>query len=343
MSRFGRKVAKPPKPPVPEVEADLVSHRGATGPLGLADLEQELTRTGAAYGMEAHVAAFTAQNWGGRHENEDRIMTVKDVHGSLDFYTIGVLDGHDTEAASDSVSRLLPAALSKHLKDGKTMEQAYTMAMAEVEDALKKLVATAGTCICSCTVAGRFVWCANLGDCRAALIPLQVPETSTTPTKATGLCWMSRDHKASSPEEMRRIREAGGTVVDGRVEGLEPSRTLGDFDVKMQVKPGVISIVPEVRCRELGTGGAPSQAVLICATDGVWDVISGQDICDLIHARKELSGLQLAALRGSAGKADTRPLQVLAEDLVQFAIARGSRDDCTAVAALLSVVPNREV
>ena len=27
-------------------------------------------------------------------------------------------------------------------------------------------------------------------------------------------------------------------VVDGRVEGLEPSRTLGDFDVKMQA-PGI--------------------------------------------------------------------------------------------------------
>lgn len=131
--------------------------------------------------------------------------------------------------------------------------------------------------------------------------------------------------------------QAGGVVTDGRVEGLEPSRTLGDFDVKNHVKEGVISIVPEVRRYELGDGTSPAYAVLVCATDGVWDVLMGQDVCDLIQARKELGRL-LAAVREGA-TADRKPLQDLAEDFVQFSIAKGSSDDCTALVALVAVGP----
>merc|ERR1712060_279305 len=105
-------------------------------------------------------------------------------------------------------------------------------------------------------------------------------------------------------------------------------------DVKMAVKPGVISIVPEVRRIELSED-ASAQAIIVCATDGVWDVISGQDICDLIHSRKEIAKLQ--EVIGEIKKPNLQPLKDLAEDLVQFSVARGSRDDCTAIVALVSV------
>ncbi|EER16886.1 hypothetical protein Pmar_PMAR004738 [Perkinsus marinus ATCC 50983] len=66
--------------------------------------------------------------------------------------------------------------------------------------------------------------------------------------------------KASATYERRRISQAGGNVSDGRVAGvLEPSRTIGDFDVKMKIPPDVISITPEVRCVDLlstGRGGS---------------------------------------------------------------------------------------
>merc|ERR1712173_106761 len=82
--------------------------------------------------------------------------------------------------------------------------------------------------------------------------------------KVENLVWLSRDHKASCAYEKDRIQKAGGKVVEGRVEGLEPSRTLGDFDVKCAVRPGVVSIVPEVRRHELGDGSRPFQGVLVC-------------------------------------------------------------------------------
>lgn len=324
---------------MPEFEADVlhaVQQSGTAVPANLDAVAADCADTELACKVE--VACYTVMNFGGRHGNEDRVITARGVHGELPFHTIGVLDGHDTAQASDAVAKLLPATLAKHLKGGEPMEQAFCSTMEECEESLKKLVETAGTCVCSCTVAGRHVWCANLGDCRAALVLLQVPESAAGPTKALRLCWMSRDQKASSPDEVARIRAAGGRVSNGRVEGLEPSRTLGDFDVKLAVPPDVISIVPEVRCVTLGDGRVPAQAIVVVATDGVWDVISGQDICDLIHARKELAALQTSMLRDGP-RADSQPLRDLAQDLVQFAVARGSEDDCTAVAGMISVAP----
>lgn len=304
-----------------------------------------------ARSTRVEVEHHTARNWGGRHENEDRVMCHRDtVPGShLTFDLVGVLDGHDTEAASDLVSSRLPHEVSGCLKQGSTVAEAHTLSMAKLEDDLKSVTSSAGSCVLSCLVSGRFLWCANLGDCRACLIGLAVPDapsgSSTAPTgaavkpKVTGITWMSTDHKASCPSEKARIIQAGGQVQDGRVEGLEPSRTLGDFDVKAQVPKGVISIVPEVRRYEfVPDGTSPAQAVLVCATDGVWDVLGGSDIVDLIRARKEICRLQTAVANESE-RPDREVLKLLAEDLVQFSIAKGSRDDCTAIVAFISVPP----
>jgi len=297
------------------------------------------------------VESYSVRNWGGRHENEDRVMSHRDElpESRLGFHTVGVLDGHDTEAASDMVSMRLPNEVGRCLKEGCSVVDAYTKSMAALEDQLKAVTSSAGSCVLSCTIAGPFLWCANLGDCRAILVPLAVPDpagavkTPATPAlkpKVNGIVWMSKDHKASCPSEKLRIEQAGGQVYDGRVEGLEPSRTLGDFDVKAQVNKGVISIVPEVRRHEfVPNGSTPAQGVLICATDGVWDVLTGKDVCDLIVARKEICQLQTDVAAGSE-EVDRQVLKALAEDLVQFSIAKGSRDDCTAIVALISVPPN---
>lgn len=329
---------------IPEVYADVVS--SATKAQSLADLVEARRQSAAQCRVE--VKHHTAKNWGARHDNEDRVMASSESYGAqaLGFHTIGVLDGHDTADASDLVSRELPGVLAKFLKKGMSVVEAYTEAMSELEESLKNTNSTAGTCVLSFTVADRFVWCANLGDCRGCLVHLHVPDADHPAVqiggapKVKGLSWMSLDQKASTAEERKRIAEAGGMVIDGRVEGLEPSRTLGDFDVKLNVKKGVISIVPEVRCLELGDGG-PAQAVLVCATDGVWDVLSGQDVCQLVTARKEFTRLQ-ASVHSGQQSSHVKCLKDLAEDLVQFSIARGSRDDCTAVVALVSIQPRAE-
>mmetsp|Transcript_18705 Transcript_18705/g.43738 ORF Transcript_18705/g.43738 Transcript_18705/m.43738 type:complete len:341 (-) Transcript_18705:99-1121(-) len=334
MSRFKPKY--PAKEEILEAEAPVID--SSSKPQGLEDvlLPQGCHGTpDRPAGSFVQVSHFTARNWGGRHENEDRWMSYADVYHprSMSFHSVGVMDGHDTEQASDLVSKTLPVALGKLLKEGKDFVTAYTLALEECEETLSTFSTTAGSCVLSATLAGRHLWCANLGDCRSALVTLQAPASKKpNAAKVAGLHWMSVDHKASSLAEKTRIEKAGGKVVDGRVEGLEPSRTIGDFDVKAQVKKGVISIVPEVRRIDLGED---TQAVLVCATDGVWDMLSGQDVCDLIVARKDIVKLQDSIGHGPTAS-DCRVLDELAQDLVQFSIAKGSRDDCTAVVAMIS-------
>lgn len=354
-SRFGKPAAPKPPPIEEEMARVLQNYTATTGAAAGAGLLLELGELSNDGKVEepphacfVEVEHHTARNWGGRHENEDRVMATRDELPDcrLFFHTVGVLDGHDTEVASDLVSSRLPNEVGRRLKQGSSVVEAYTRAVEELEDQLKTVTSSAGTCMLSCTIAGRFLWCANLGDCRAILVPLAVPDAVPSPVlkpKPTGITWMSQDHKASSPHEKLRIESAGGQVYDGRVEGLEPSRTLGDFDVKAQVNKGVISIVPEIRRHEfVPKGSSPAQAVLVCATDGVWDVLSGHDVCNLIVARKEICKLQ-ADLAAGSERPDRKVLKLLAEDLVQFSIAKGSRDDCTAIVALISVPPASDV
>jgi len=110
--------------------------------------------------------------------------------------------------------------------------------------------------------------------------------------------------------------------------------------VKLSTKPGVISIVPEVRQFNIrpGESSLGRRAVLLCGTDGVWDVLTGQDVCKLIHARKDLGTFFTADAINQAPDAGSKALADLAEDIVQFAVAKGSRDDCTCVAAMITVM-----
>jgi serine/threonine protein phosphatase PrpC len=374
MSRFGKAVVEKKQPILEGSAVVLPAVRSResgdfeASSSGDSLLELEKSRAGTdSLNCFVEVEHYSVQNWGGRHGNEDRVMTHSDTmpNSSLSFHTLGVLDGHDTEVASDLASRLLPVELAKLLKRGCPVTEAYTRAMKTVEEKLKDVTSSAGTCVLSCTIAGNSLWCANLGDCRAILVPLAVPyrpgtrspskgasqevslpggaATRVPPTKGVmkpkvlGMTWMSEDQKASKPAEKLRIRKAGGQILDGRVAGLEPSRTLGDFDVKAAVAKGVISIVPEVRRHEfVPDASTPAQAVLVCACDGVWDVLSGQDICDLITARTEICDLQIE-MAARSWAPDRGVLQVLAKDLVEFSVAKGSKDDCTAVVAMISV------
>merc|ERR1711879_686911 len=104
-------------------------------------------------------------------------------------------------------------------------------------------------------IGGQKVWIANLGDCRGLAVSLG-GEASL----------LSVDHRVGEGAEYKRIVQAGGSVVGNAVEGLMPSRTLGDADVKTRCPPGVILAEPEIRVWE-------GQGVLVVATDGLWDVL----------------------------------------------------------------------
>mmetsp|Transcript_10803 Transcript_10803/g.17687 ORF Transcript_10803/g.17687 Transcript_10803/m.17687 type:complete len:135 (-) Transcript_10803:248-652(-) len=86
---------------------------------------------------------------------------------------------------------------------------------------------------------------------------------------------MCSAHRPKLPEESARIRESGGFVTArGRVNGiLAVSRALGDIPLQPFVTPE-----PEVTETHLTT----DDEFLILACDGVWDVLSKEQACEVV-------------------------------------------------------------
>jgi len=236
--------------------------------------------------------------------NEDRIkgecFPFNARNQEMLLTSLTVCDGHDGGLAAQLVHENYNPNLCQQLERyGGDYVNASTDTFAVLEENLKPKNTTSGACVLNCIVAGRHLWCSNLGDCRGCFIPIEsVPSGSNEPGQFTlgQLTWLSRDLKASDPGEIQRITAAGGRVVEGRVMGiLEPSRTIGDFDVKERTKHAaapIISITPEVRYMDMGQNKNTRDKVglgfIVLATDGVWDFTTARDLCDAIknHAGK---------------------------------------------------------
>lgn len=298
---------------------------------------------------------YSEENRPGYHANEDRFFcehhqTPKD--SSFDnVYICGVLDGHDGSIAAETACEQISAIAYGHIQKHVPIPEAFPKTMKDVEENLRALKMTAGCCVNTCCVWGRYIWCANLGDCRSLFIPLSAFEKDDFQTGS--FVWLSRDQKGSMPHEKERITKLGGKVENGRVEGLEPTRTLGDFDIKGKTRQGVISITPEVRmvdviaeCEKIEKGISTAQGLVIMATDGVWDVTLGKDILGIINMRSKQIRVLQKYLAQQGQEFDPHSLNAgvldqIAQDIVTFSVSKGSIDDCTVIVSSVSVARNK--
>ena len=97
---------------------------------------------------------------------------------------------------------------------------------------------------------------------------------------------MSFDHKPDDAPELARIKNAGGYVQDGRVQGnLNLSRCLGDFEYKKNFdippKDQMITADADIKTETL----TPEDEFVILACDGVWDILSNQEAVDFVSQR----------------------------------------------------------
>eukprot|EP01056_Protomagalhaensia_sp_Gyna25_P005803 Protomagalhaensia_sp_Gyna_25__5802@NODE_854_length_2508_cov_23_211017_g674_i0_p1_GENE_NODE_854_length_2508_cov_23_211017_g674_i0NODE_854_length_2508_cov_23_211017_g674_i0_p1_ORF_typecomplete_len624_score107_00PP2C/PF00481_21/2_1e38PP2C_2/PF13672_6/5_6e11SpoIIE/PF07228_12/0_0027BSP_II/PF05432_11/4_1e03BSP_II/PF05432_11/0_023DNA_pol_phi/PF04931_13/4_9CENPB_dimeris/PF09026_10/22CENPB_dimeris/PF09026_10/23_NODE_854_length_2508_cov_23_211017_g674_i04182289 len=282
------------------------------------------------------------------------------------------------EDASDAYAR--GYALSNAL--ARTFEALDSSFKAVVSDGGQLESCTAGSCVTSIFLTGNLMCCAGLGDCKAAILTLEeaeVPmltsltksgdasttaeESKTVNAKSTQqfqVTWFSKEHRSSSPKERARIRARGGWFRHGRVGGvLEPTRTIGDFDVKASQPPGVVIATPEVR-----TFSVTKPTLLLVASDGVWDVMDASQLLRTLKKRRRLwrgilswLGAPLPERRslisfGFRRRAKSKEglesmLQVptggdlcaMADTLVTRAHDLGSDDDCTCMCIYLKPAP----
>uniref|UniRef100_A0A7S3IWR6 PPM-type phosphatase domain-containing protein n=1 Tax=Strombidium inclinatum TaxID=197538 RepID=A0A7S3IWR6_9SPIT len=128
-------------------------------------------------------------------------------------------------------------------------------------------------------IVGRHMFCANVGDSRAAL-------------SRNGTAWnLSYDHKPQRPDEIERIKKNDGVIEFGRVGAkLAITRAFGDFEFKIQIEDGnevrknYITSEPEIRRFDLDIF---EDEFIVMGSDGLFDKFKSQEACDFIRTHIE--------------------------------------------------------
>jgi len=266
---------------------------------------------------------------GSRDKNEDELDTIVNNDGAdtaiIPVNYFGVYDGHGGPAVSGYLkkhlhksflsidNKFVPKAGSKCNKQiGKIFDRMQQKIKDEV---------SSSNCGSTTLIAINYgkssvfdqLKIINLGDCRAVLCSendIAIP--------------LTKDHKPMSWNENKRIKKLGGTIVhdlddDPRISGLSVSRAFGDTNANPYV-----THCPEIYDYELKVKhGKILDKFLILACDGVWDVLSNQDVVDFIlYKTGELTKLVTCDLKGNNN---------VAQMLAKHAIEKGSTDNISVV------------
>lgn len=176
-----------------------------------------------------------------------------------------------------------------------------------------------GTTATAALVTPDMIICANLGDSRTIIDAYP----------------LSTDHKPTLPDEEQRILDAMGMVNFGRVDGeLAVSRAIGDFEFKAYSQSHLIeghldvelkrtlaqslkvSPFPEITCHYR----TDIDQALILACDGIWDVMANLECHELV---------QVLCEEGESN------VGLIAEEILDTCLKKGSRDNMTVLVALL--------
>jgi len=211
---------------------------------------------------------------------EDAHSVVLSIQEDPGYNFFGVYDGHGGgQVAQYSNQYLHQKILSNSLyqqaqgdiKNG-LIQSFLAMDRDMCEDSSGKFLVSGCTAV-TVLIRNNKIYCANCGDSRACL---------SSQGQAIPL---SFDHKPCNEGELRRIKAAGGFVEYNRVNGtLALSRALGDFEFKKSSKCAeeqMVTACPEVISMNLND----NHEFIVLACDGIWDVLSNQEVVDFIRPR----------------------------------------------------------
>lgn len=231
-----------------------------------------------------------------------------------DIWLYAVLDGHGGDQASKYFSSVIPEALSKSISPEEKIEDTIIRVLLEEDEkhAHHKDRDDSGCTFTGMITTPDMIYLVNLGDSRTTL-------------KQNSDITITTDHKPKSWKERQRIFASGGTVSEGRVNGiLAVSRALGDYylkgsgaahrnkfekHIKYLGKDAPVSPIADITPIPRKGG-----EMVIIACDGLYDVISSKDAMKIYEEND-----------------DNHPAEVL----VQTAIQKRSTDNITVMCVRL--------
>jgi len=266
------------------------------------------------------LAASEGHDVGKRQTMEDNFMHIDGFAGLKEQGFFAVYDGHGGKQTVDFLTCGFHINLAYYLKHNpdepiqKVFEQVYEHTDAQIRrQQILQSGATAITVLLrnerikNSHEIKRVIHCANVGDTRGVLVVKGVAHR------------LSKDHKATDPDEKKRIEKSGGFVARcARVNGiLAVSRAFGDH----MLKPPV-SVKPYYTRHEIDQ----NTPFLVLACDGLWDVMEDQEVVDYVGARvkEELGGPIVPEVHKE--KLQLLVNKIIAE-LISTAIKKGSEDN----------------
>lgn len=272
---------------------------------------------GCGNGLRYGVASM--QGW--RVEMEDAHHVRTGLGEQLnDWSFFAVFDGHaGATVSSHCADELLDCIISSEEFKESDFPQGIRTGFLKLDNRLRAKPEFAcgkdkagSTAVCALVSPKQF-YIANCGDSRAVLCRSGKPTFST------------RDHKPILPSEKERIQNAGGTVMIQRVNGsLAVSRALGDYEYKSVEGRGpceqLVSPEPEVFVQDRDE---ENDEFLVLACDGIWDVMSNEDVCDYIRSLLLL----------------TDDLEAITNQVIDTCLYKGSRDNMSIVLVTFPAAP----
>eukprot|EP01025_Chloroclados_australasicus_P019607 TRINITY_DN2070_c3_g1_i2.p1 TRINITY_DN2070_c3_g1~~TRINITY_DN2070_c3_g1_i2.p1 ORF type:complete len:503 (+),score=49.54 TRINITY_DN2070_c3_g1_i2:723-2231(+) len=247
---------------------------------------------------------------------EDFVQCVIPLHNSQSISLAMLFDGHGGTEAAQQCRHSVPYIFQRNLQKRnieylapyglqEVFEETFLQADEEITDQGSGCTAT----VMAFQTTNKTVslQMANVGDSSGVMLNLVKHQFRE----------LTHDHKVVDEEESKRLdeldilRSHNGT----RILGLNLARTLGDKAVK-QAHMGVVAQPHVSEVLELDI----SETVLVLmASDGLWDVLTYEEVA-LVAGDKCIDGFKLLDI---------------VEQLVDKAVARGSRDDISVLALTL--------
>ncbi|KAK1276824.1 Protein kinase and PP2C-like domain-containing protein [Acorus gramineus] len=225
-------------------------------------------------------------SWGsfatcGRRETmEDTHFMLPQMYNDKHIHLFGIFDGHRGAAAAEFSARALPGFL-QNLCSTNSPSDALSEAFVKTDVAFREDLASQcsskrvvqkdwhpGCTAVAALIVRNKLFVANAGDCRTILCRDGLPLP------------LSKDHVASCPEERARVTKEGGQVkwqLDTWRVGpaaLQVTRSIGDDDLKPAV-----TAEPEITESLL----TAEDEYMVMASDGLWDVISNDEVISIIR------------------------------------------------------------
>jgi len=174
-----------------------------------------------------------------------------------------------------------------------------------------------GSTAISCLIDPERVYFLNVGDSRGILV-----------STAGRVLLATKDHKPNDQNERQRIQEAGGTVLIQRVNGsLAVSRALGDFEYKnnsnRRPDQQLVSPEPEITSHIRQLTNDEHVAFIVLACDGVWDVITNEELAAYILARMNV----------------TDDLSEICNTVLDMCLYKGSKDNMSLIIVAFKSAP----